>query len=163
VKQRVVQARAATVLLLVSCACAPKPPAPMPSDDAMLAFFNEHREVLDSVRTTTQRNPYESGDPVASAAWSRYYVLARRGGGGAVDGPTRIFIPFKVRFLPHNMIDDRGFAWIDSPLQRGERFDTLASLDGLDERAWEKRGQYIRRIEGSWWLYRDIGSRGHED
>ena len=72
---------------------------------------------------------------------------------------NRIFIPAGGHPLDRDMVDSKGFAWLDSVMPRDIRFDTLASLDTLDPHAFETPGRHIRHLEGHWWLYRWIGAR----
>jgi len=76
-----------------------------------------------------------------------------------VEHVNRIFIPAGGHPLDRDMVDSKGFAWLDSVMPRGIRFDTLASLDTLDPHAFETPGRHIRHLEGHWWLYRWIGAR----
>jgi len=56
-----------------------------------------------------------------------------------VEHVNRIFIPAGGHPLDRDMVDSKGFAWLDSVMPRDIRFDTLASLDTLDPHAFETR------------------------
>ena len=150
-------------LLLVALAGAAgcgRPSAPLRSDPDLIAFFHAHRVDLDSLRDNYQAalryGPHDR-DPALTQQWIR--LLRRLGlpGGGALEDTRRIIIQAGGRRLSRNLIDWKGFAWLDSIMPRGVVFDTLTDLDALDEQALRKPGRHIRHLDGHWWLYRWIG------
>ena len=98
-------------------------------------------------------------DPELAQRWERLIRRLGLPGGGAVEHVNRIFIPAGGHPLDRDMVDSKGFAWLDSVMPRGIRFDTLASLDTIDPHAFQTPGRHIRHLEGHWWLYRWIGAR----
>ena len=133
----------------------------LPPDEELIGFFHAHRVDLDSLRETYQMQVRRGVDydPELAQRWERLIRRLGLPGGGAVEHVNRIFIPAGGHPLDRDMVDSKGFAWLDSVMPRGIRFDTLASLDTLDPHAFETPGRHIRHLEGHWWLYRWIGAR----
>jgi len=132
----------------------------LPSDEHLITFFQAHRAELDSLRANDQatiRFGPNDRDPKLWREWTR--LIRQRGlpGGGAIEDTGRIFIPAGGRPLGRELVDTKGFAWLDSPSAAG--FDTLPDLDALNEEALRKPGRHIRHLDGHWWLYRWVGER----
>ncbi|HKQ58319.1 MAG TPA: hypothetical protein VJY35_10680 [Candidatus Eisenbacteria bacterium] len=125
----------------------------------MIAFFRAHRADLDSLRDNHQaqlRYGVNDRDPELVRQWLRIMGRLELPGGGAVESTHRIFIPAGGRRLGR-LADSKGFAWLDSIMPPGVTFDTLASLDTIDDRDLVRPGRRIRPLEGHWWLYRWTG------
>lgn len=152
----------ALFLLALACALAGAPgcrrePRTLPSDEELIAFFREHRADLDSLRETDQaqlRFGPNDRDPVLTQRWTRLIRRLGLPGGGALELTTRIFIPVAGRPLGRELIDVKGFAWVDSIQPRGARLDTLTNLDTLDPRMLATPGRHLRHLDGAWWLFR---------
>ena len=141
--------------------CGPGTPSrTLPPDEQLIAFFRAHRVDLDSLRDNNRAQLHygvNDRDPELVQQWQR--IVRRLGlpGGGAVESTHRIFIPAGGRRFGRDLVDSKGFAWLDSVMPRGVTFDTLANLDALDDQALERPGRRIRHLEGHWWLYRWTG------
>lgn len=151
-------------LLLLALACAlggapgcRREPRTLPPDEELIAFFEAHRADLDSLRETDQatlRFGPNDRDPALTARWT--WLIQKLGlpGGGSLELTTRIFIPVASRPLGRELVDVKGFAWVDSIQPGGARLDTLTSLDTLDPRMLAIPGRHLRHLDGAWWLYR---------
>jgi hypothetical protein len=135
----------------------------LPSDEHLIAFFQAHRAGLDSLRANdqaTMRYGPNDRDPKLWAEWTRLIRQLGLPGGGAIEDTGRIFIPADGRALSRELVDTKGFAWLDSP--SAAVFETLPNLDALDDQALEKPSRHIRHLDGHWWLYRWIGERDED-
>jgi hypothetical protein len=143
-------------LLFCATGCVTRMQGPLPTDAELIVFFHAHRADLDSLRDNGRilMREHKAFDPDLYQQWVRLIRRLELPGGGALESERRIMIPARRRWIAHRLIDEKGFAWIDS-IPSAAR-DTLDDLDALDARALKRAARHVRPLEGHWWLYRQI-------
>jgi hypothetical protein len=147
---------AGALFCAAGCGTSTRMGGPLPTDAELIAFLHAHRSDLDSLRDNgrTLMHEQKDFDPDLYQQWVRLIDRLELPGGGALESERRIMIPARRRWTADRLIDEKGFAWIDS-IPSAAR-DTLADLDALDARALKTAARHVRPLEGHWWLYRQI-------